>query len=409
MRFAIASLLLMTSAFPAAADSLWNHNGSIMHLQQDGDKRFMYYAQPRQGMIEAGVTPGTLFFDGVRQGDELIGTARVFSSKCPAPMTFSISGPIFSDGRIVLEGMRPVFKNCKATDEMKLDQLEFVFIENFIPEFTEEPAVTEEDPVGDGFAVTNNDSFGASASTPGIDIAETLKKAMSGDAKAYRELATAFATGDGVIRSEERSLFFLRKAAELGDNTAKAEWSAAIISSEKSSAEEIELAGQWIGSTGVDKAEFGTVDTAEVAPDAASEGEFWLVEMPSDVQGRFVEGMDCNNAINIVLDSKDSKGIYSVKMIEGGTSTLGLITSNSFCQLMQDCSNQVNLKSTVMSQFSGSRLGGTDKYLDSEGCLATSEFSPAEGILTSRTTYSDTCGERWKNVVNEGKWFACNP
>lgn len=123
------SLTLLCSATAASADSLWNHNGSIMHLVENGTKLEIYYAEPRQGMMEAGVKPGTLFFDGERIGDDYFGTARVFSSKCQTPMTFSISGRIIDEKTLVLEGNRPKFSNCKATGEMKYESLEFNFIQ----------------------------------------------------------------------------------------------------------------------------------------------------------------------------------------------------------------------------------------------------------------------------------------
>lgn len=254
MRLFAAFTFLIGSTAIACADSLWDHNGSIMHLQQDGDRRFIYYAQPRQGMVEAGVTPGTLFFDGIRQGDELIGTARVFSSKCPAPMTFSISGPIHNDGRIVLEGVRPVFKNCQATGEMKLDRLEFIFIENFVPEFDEISTPTVDEPEGDGFAVDGAQSEPAtsSESVVTVDVAALLKSGLAGDAASYRALSGAFAYGRGVIASEERSLFFLKKAGELGDTVAQQEWAQAIKSQHSPNPEDIAQAEIWLGAKDAD-------------------------------------------------------------------------------------------------------------------------------------------------------------
>jgi hypothetical protein len=125
--FTFISLLCFANT--VSADSLWNHNGSIMHLVENGTKREIYYAEPRQGMMEAGVKPGTLFFDGERIGDDYFGTARVFSSKCQAPMTFSISGRMIDEQTLVLEGNRPKFSNCKATGEMKYESLEFNFMQ----------------------------------------------------------------------------------------------------------------------------------------------------------------------------------------------------------------------------------------------------------------------------------------
>lgn len=112
----------------ARADSYWNHNGSVMRLvAYGGNGRTFYYQAPRQGMAQVGVRPGTLFFDGRRDGDSYSGTARVFSAQC-GPMTFQISGYVASETRVVLEGWRPVFRNCRATGETKWDQLVFDYM-----------------------------------------------------------------------------------------------------------------------------------------------------------------------------------------------------------------------------------------------------------------------------------------
>jgi len=118
--------LLLTLITPVAwADSFWNHNGSVMRLQADGAYRWMTYQDPRPGMRDQGVQPGTLLFDGYRDGDRYVGTARVFSRNCAAPMAYAMNGYVRGDTLIVLEGMRPVFRNCRATGEMRWETLSF--------------------------------------------------------------------------------------------------------------------------------------------------------------------------------------------------------------------------------------------------------------------------------------------
>lgn len=123
-------LLLVVSicSSMAHADSFWDHNGSLMRLVAQGQNRWISYEAPRQGMAEQGVVPGTLFFDGIRVGNSYQGTARVFSRNCAQPMTFPISGTVFNEQMIVLEGMRPVFSNCRPNGQMKNERLVFTYV-----------------------------------------------------------------------------------------------------------------------------------------------------------------------------------------------------------------------------------------------------------------------------------------
>lgn len=81
--------------------SSWTHNGSIMSVTTQEDRIMIYYQQPRQGMIDEGVRPGTLLFDGRRTGNRLSGTSYVFDRRC---------GRIpYSDDGNVLSGERSIF------------------------------------------------------------------------------------------------------------------------------------------------------------------------------------------------------------------------------------------------------------------------------------------------------------
>ncbi len=121
-----ALVLSLCTALPAMADSYWNHNGSLMRLTAHGNARNFYYATPRPGVVNAGVRPGTLFFDGWRDGNRYYGSARVFSPNCGAS-TFAIEGWVASETHVILEGWRPVFDNCHPTGDQTWERLEFIY------------------------------------------------------------------------------------------------------------------------------------------------------------------------------------------------------------------------------------------------------------------------------------------
>ena len=102
--------------FGAAGQSHWDHNGSIMRLEADGNVRRFYYVAPRAGMRRAGASNGTLLFDGFRDGDSYTGTAYIFAAGC-APQPYPVSGTVSAgDNRVVMVGRAPrVGKRCDVT------------------------------------------------------------------------------------------------------------------------------------------------------------------------------------------------------------------------------------------------------------------------------------------------------
>jgi hypothetical protein len=101
------SLLFCTLAVPAAADSLWHHNGSILRLGGEGAERSFEYLQPRAELREAGVTVGTVLFEGRVNGVTYSGTAFRFSQKC-GPVGYVVEGSISVDSRsLTLFGRAP--------------------------------------------------------------------------------------------------------------------------------------------------------------------------------------------------------------------------------------------------------------------------------------------------------------
>ena len=99
------------TCLPAAADNLWNHNGSVVSLEHDGENRRFVYVTPRSGLP---VTAGTVLFEGKRNGSHYTGTAYVFSSKC-GPLAYKVIGVVAVDDRTVaLHGDAPrVDENCR--------------------------------------------------------------------------------------------------------------------------------------------------------------------------------------------------------------------------------------------------------------------------------------------------------
>jgi hypothetical protein len=86
------------------AASLWDHNGSIVSLEASGADRKFYYQTPRAGMP---VSPGTLLFEGRRNGNRYSGTAYIFSKACGS-QGYAVSGNVSADDRrVTMQGKAP--------------------------------------------------------------------------------------------------------------------------------------------------------------------------------------------------------------------------------------------------------------------------------------------------------------
>lgn len=125
----LLSALTLPMANTAQADSCWNHNGSIMRLQAQGNQRWLSYEIPRDVLRSAGVQRGTLLFNGVKNGNWYSGTARVFSKYCPgSPLEYYVEGPVRSDQlQVTVTGTREVYNQCRPTGQVKTDTLVFTF------------------------------------------------------------------------------------------------------------------------------------------------------------------------------------------------------------------------------------------------------------------------------------------
>jgi hypothetical protein len=110
MRIAISWIVIIGGALAAFAQSppsTWEHNGSTVQLFANGAKRQFYYQNPRPGMQQEGVRPGTLLFDGQRRGSQYSGTAYMFSRACGA-VGYAVSGAVSADDRqVTLYGNAP--------------------------------------------------------------------------------------------------------------------------------------------------------------------------------------------------------------------------------------------------------------------------------------------------------------
>jgi hypothetical protein len=110
-----------TSPEPA----IWDHNGSVMYLVENGSSREFHYQKPRPGMLEAGARPGSLLFRGQVDNGQYAGTAYIFNPHC-GQIPFQVKGPVLDDDeRIMLTGEAPqVGRNCR-THRYYTSRLEF--------------------------------------------------------------------------------------------------------------------------------------------------------------------------------------------------------------------------------------------------------------------------------------------
>jgi hypothetical protein len=106
-----------TGQVTPAYSSFWDHNGSGMGLVVEGSSRLLYYATPRAALAERGVAPGTLLFEGERNGSRYEGTARIFARPPCGEFTYPVEGPVSDDQRsVTMFGRAPrVNERCEIT------------------------------------------------------------------------------------------------------------------------------------------------------------------------------------------------------------------------------------------------------------------------------------------------------
>lgn len=109
--------------------SFWNHNGSLVYLTAEGDKRQFYYEEPRRGIRAVGVSQDTLLFEGRRNGALYSGTAFIFTPDC-GPVPYDVRGAVSNgERRVTMRGRAPSRFNdrCQITG-YKDDVLVFDFV-----------------------------------------------------------------------------------------------------------------------------------------------------------------------------------------------------------------------------------------------------------------------------------------
>lgn len=147
---ALAALAAMSvSISPAEAkSSFWDHNGSKMTFEEDGEKRRFVYTEPKEGLDKAGIRPGTVLFDGKRKPDgRFAGFAKIFRGGCN-PVDYFVEGAHDErKGEIVLQGQAPVYgeKGCDVaaySDSSPASMLTF----SYLGPAAEEGAVARVEP-----------------------------------------------------------------------------------------------------------------------------------------------------------------------------------------------------------------------------------------------------------------------
>ena len=128
--------LALASFFVTGANansSLWSHNGSVVRLDSTDKLRRFIYTEPRRGLPAAS---GDLLFEGVRQGDNYVGTAYLFSKAC-GPLGYQVRGFVGANQTYIsLQGSAPRRDSqCRVTSHFN-DKLIFKYIAMEIPSAT---------------------------------------------------------------------------------------------------------------------------------------------------------------------------------------------------------------------------------------------------------------------------------
>lgn len=121
----IPMLLLSCQAF---ADSYWNHNGSIVRLEAQGNARTFSYVKPAAKVAKLGIVDGTVLFEGYTNQGNYYGTAHAFPLACGdgSGLTYPVSGEVLNNStKIVLTGKRLV--TC-GSNKTKIDTLVFTYL-----------------------------------------------------------------------------------------------------------------------------------------------------------------------------------------------------------------------------------------------------------------------------------------
>lgn len=162
-----AALALWAGLSGAAQAEVWlyDHNGSVMRLEQAGSSFVVTYDTPAPVLRDLGVTPGTVLFSGSLDGPDYVsGMAWIFSRRC-GDIDYFVYGPLRPGQDFTLTGAAPVRDGaCRIVDN-SLDgpngTLSFVALS---------PAVPADQPAPRAAGVCVGDPDGAMLRTgPGFD------------------------------------------------------------------------------------------------------------------------------------------------------------------------------------------------------------------------------------------------
>jgi PAN domain len=129
--YRVGSAAAATPGSATGGPKLWNHNGSTMTLQFDGNRRRFIYEVPRPGMAARGVRQGTVLFDGTRSADVYTGTSKLFRGPPCGEFNYTVAGSVAPDQKsVTLRGRAPNVEEgtCRITG-YRDDELVFTLIE----------------------------------------------------------------------------------------------------------------------------------------------------------------------------------------------------------------------------------------------------------------------------------------
>jgi hypothetical protein len=138
----------------------WNLNGSKVTLIVNGSHLKFIYTDPRAGLREEGVLPGTKAFDGTVSNGMYQGTEYVFSKIC-GTFGYHVSGYLSSDRRqITMSGQAPhINSQCQI---VSYKNVEYDFILDEVP-------VSAQEQEGHG----QNEYFGDDGKLYSVENSET--------------------------------------------------------------------------------------------------------------------------------------------------------------------------------------------------------------------------------------------
>ena len=111
----MVAMMFAVAAQPAIQVSKWEHSSnpqrgmSLMTMGQNlsTNEVAIMYDVPRTSLLDIGIRPGMILFQGVRAGDTFTGQAFVFA--CGQSWPYRVTG-YYSDGRLRLQGPAPIIE-----------------------------------------------------------------------------------------------------------------------------------------------------------------------------------------------------------------------------------------------------------------------------------------------------------